>query len=695
MPDPDSRQLSRWLVGDYHFDANTNRLYGEGRDLVLEPKPSALLAYFCQHPGRNIGRDELLTAVWHGQIVSDNSISRAIVLLRKALQDDDRTRKYIATVPKLGYRFIAQVSGVENTQAPSPASHSPREVPASPWRRILIGLVLAGVALAFFLNQSQTQSTAQLTAQSTTQSTTQASRAIVPLSRMATTQSSGHLASDGQGLLFTASEGAWDAIYLVAQTGAEPIPISAVGGHANFATWADDGQFVVYQFNDGNRCEFHRIERGQFQARVAQTFYRCVPGSYSELSLSPDNATVYFVERATPHSPYAAYAIDLNGQTKRRLSQPVTRGYGNHYVDVHPGSGELLLLSDHAPGKTSVYELNPASDSFVLRRAFEYGLDSAIWSHRAGFMVHPSRHPSYQLLESSLSDGASQVVVSDSRRISSPRRIHVPAQEDYEYSFTSYLFNRDIELSGLPSASVSSAVMDYLPAISNGGDKLAFISKRSGDSQIWIKNLTDGSLTAIEPPDPGRRFYDLVWSDDDRQLLANTNTGILVYSFELSAYLHNIMLPLPAYAVGWQDSETLSFSHFENDQWQAYLWLLENGRAEALDPRWAFLVGNPQQTLYLDQRLAIFRNGQELTALQQCAASLWRYQLRFRLDGQDIYCHAADSADDLLRFDRELNMTRLPGAVNRFEFFSVRDGLMANTIVASTYSDIMRTRSVK
>ncbi|MEM9532139.1 MAG: winged helix-turn-helix domain-containing protein, partial [Pseudomonadota bacterium] len=648
MPVPGEAEITRWKVGNFHFDANNHRLRGEGRDVLLEPKPSALLAYFCQNPGRSIGRDELLSAVWHGQIVSDNSISRVIVLLRKALRDDDKTRRYISTIPKLGYRLIADVSGIEKPPA------NQRAVSHEPIRRFALrqGLIGGGVLLGLFVALFLTNRDPAPIPDT--------DRAVVPLSRLAVTQTNGHLASDGQRLVYTANDGTFDVVYLIAEAGAEPVPISAPGGHANFATWAHGDEFVVYQFMDGDRCEFHRIEPGQFSARRADVLYQCLPGSYSELSLSRDNATLYFLERASPYSPYAVYALDLARQTKQRPSQPVPRGYGNHYVDVHPERGVLLLLSDHAPGKTSVFELDPAAGSFALRRAFDYGLDSAIWSHREDHVVHPSRHPSYQLLESSLADETSRVIVSDSRRISTPRRINDGHKASGDYLFTSYLYNRDIELAGVPTESINSAVMDYLPSLSHSGDALAFISKRSGESQIWVKNLSEGSLLAIKPPDLGRRFHDLAWSADDRQLLASTNTGILVYDLGEGAFVHDVALSAPVYGVHWADEQTLAFSQYENDQWRAYLWRLDQGQAKSLAARWAFSLQNGQQQIFFDQELVPFRDGRELTVLQECAHPLWRYQLRLHLDGTDLYCHAADTANDLLRLDAELNVDRLP-----------------------------------
>lgn len=670
--------MNHWVLGDFEFNADTRSLRGPSGEMTLEPKSAALLAYFCEHPNRNIDRDELIESVWRGRIVSENAINRVIVLLRKALQDDDKVRRYIATVPTLGYRMIADVAPLQEPEEPNRVAQEVAFLPdATPNRSRFLLIACAALALiTFFL----------LTKKSPEEIGEQQRVSIVPLSRLAPAQSNADLAELSHSLLYTAASGAWNAIYQVSEEGAEPLLISEPGGNADYATWAHGDEFVVYRFSNAERCEFHLIERDAVGERSAQRIYTCVPGSPAEFALSPDNATLYFVERGNPVAPYVAYALDLERSTKRRLSQPVARGYGNHYVDVHPGTGKLLILADETPGKTSVYELDTATDSFTLRRAFDYGLDSALWSHRDGFVVHPSRHPSYQLIETSLDTGASTVLVSDSRRISGPKRI------DGGYLFTSYLYNRDIDVDGLSGAVLNSAVMDYLPAISNAGDVLAFVSKRSGDSQIWIRSLSDGGQRAVEPPDIGRRFLDLQWSADDKHLVANTNSGILVYSVTQGSFTHDVRLALPAYAVQWHDVETLSFSHYEDQRWRAYLYRLGSGEIEALDERWAFSLRNAQQQLYFDQALTAHRDGRPLDALKACAHSLWRSQLRLQLDGQRVYCHAADAPRDLLRFDADMEVTRLRDVVSRYEFFSVRDGRFATTRVASAYSDIMRTR---
>ena len=97
-----------WKFGGFEFNANTRVLLSLNEEVVLEPKVASLLCYLCQHPQKNISREVLFEQVWHGQIVTENAINRVVALLRKALGDEGKVKQYIVTVPKIGYRFIAE-----------------------------------------------------------------------------------------------------------------------------------------------------------------------------------------------------------------------------------------------------------------------------------------------------------------------------------------------------------------------------------------------------------------------------------------------------------------------------------------------------------------------------------------------------------------------------------------------------------
>ncbi|MEO0576914.1 MAG: winged helix-turn-helix domain-containing protein [Pseudomonadota bacterium] len=668
--------MMRWQIAQFEFDENTRQLSAADGSVTLEPKAAALLTYFCQHPGRDIHRDELLQAVWYGQTVADNSINRVVVQLRKALGDEDKSRRYIATIPKLGYRFIADVAPAGN-DASKPAPSRTLTV-----AQLLVAGLLIAVLVVLYRSVNRTSNAPAASAVAS----------IVPLSRLAVAQSDGDLARDGRSLLYTARTDAGNRVYLRSGDVAEPVLVSPADGDGNFATWSHDASFFVYLFSTATQCEFRKVMLRDGVPQPPDVLYQCRVGSYTEFSLSPDDSKLYFVERPMFAAPYAAFELDLVTRSKRRLSQPVALARGNHFIDMHAETGVLLLLSDSTPGKTHAYELDPKSDSFVLRHSFGYSVPNAIWSHRDGFIVHPSMHPSYALLETQLTTGESVALVSDSRRIRMPRRIVSTQGDSRDYLFTSYLTNRDIVLPDGAAPGINSAVMDYLPALSHAKDRLAFVSKRSGDSQIWIKDLGDGTLQSVPLPDTGRLFLELAWSADDQQLLANTDSGVFVYSFEHERVVHDIALPLPAYAVRWRDADTLSFSHYDAGRWQAFYYHLNTAEQEAVDARWAFTVANAEQELRFDQQLNAFRNAQPWPAVDSCVGLVWRYQLRVQLDGDAVYCNAANGDQDLLQIAADGSMARLPDVVSRYEFYSVVDGVLAVTRVTSSSSDIMRTQ---
>ena len=80
----------------------------------LEPKSFRLLLFLAENPGRVVTKDEIISSVWPDIAVSDNSLTRAITQVRKALDDDPKAPRYIETVPTVGYRFVARLKEAQN-----------------------------------------------------------------------------------------------------------------------------------------------------------------------------------------------------------------------------------------------------------------------------------------------------------------------------------------------------------------------------------------------------------------------------------------------------------------------------------------------------------------------------------------------------------------------------------------------------
>lgn len=104
--------------GPFRLDPGKHRLFRAGELIHLSPKSVEALIVLVQNPGKLLEREALMQAVWADTFVEDANLTVAISHLRKALEQDGETAEFIETVPRVGYRFVADVRRVEEQSAP-------------------------------------------------------------------------------------------------------------------------------------------------------------------------------------------------------------------------------------------------------------------------------------------------------------------------------------------------------------------------------------------------------------------------------------------------------------------------------------------------------------------------------------------------------------------------------------------------
>lgn len=104
---------------DVELRERLHRLTRSGKPVVIEPKALRVLLYLVENAGRVVTKDELLSAVWGDTAVTDNSLTRAVALIRRVLEDDPHMPGFIETVSTSGYRFICPVEVEEESSAES------------------------------------------------------------------------------------------------------------------------------------------------------------------------------------------------------------------------------------------------------------------------------------------------------------------------------------------------------------------------------------------------------------------------------------------------------------------------------------------------------------------------------------------------------------------------------------------------
>ena len=115
-------QYPVYRFDDFVVDPETWRLTRDGQEIHLEPVVLKLLIYLIANRGRLVTRQELMDTVWGDTVISESALTKAVARLRKALDDDSATPRYLETVRSLGYRFVASVEEVEHADQPEPPS---------------------------------------------------------------------------------------------------------------------------------------------------------------------------------------------------------------------------------------------------------------------------------------------------------------------------------------------------------------------------------------------------------------------------------------------------------------------------------------------------------------------------------------------------------------------------------------------
>ena len=96
-----------YQFGEWTLSTDRSCLQKGGADLALRPKAFDVLRYLVERSGRLATKDELVSAVWPDVIVSDDSLAQCIRDIRKVLNDDGE--RFIKTVPRRGYMFVAEI----------------------------------------------------------------------------------------------------------------------------------------------------------------------------------------------------------------------------------------------------------------------------------------------------------------------------------------------------------------------------------------------------------------------------------------------------------------------------------------------------------------------------------------------------------------------------------------------------------
>jgi serine/threonine-protein kinase len=219
------------------------------------------LVYLVERRDRLVRKNELIDAVWPDVVVTDDSLIHAISVLRRALADDPNNARYVQTVPRRGYRFVAPVTALAEpaeAEPRMPLQAPPEQTAIAPSRSQLFGIgaarrgvLLAGAAvvlavggsLAITAGSNRTAATPERSAEPAQR----AVRLFQPSPEGAAIVSGGVLSPDGESLAFVARDDA---------SGATALWVRALSSSELRRLESTDGASRIFWSPDSGRLGF-------------------------------------------------------------------------------------------------------------------------------------------------------------------------------------------------------------------------------------------------------------------------------------------------------------------------------------------------------------------------------------------------------------------------------------------------------
>lgn len=109
-----------YTFGEFRLDPAENLLLKDNKPLSLKPKEFSTLVCLVQNHGSLVEKSALLDNIWRDSFVEEGVVSKCVWSIRHVLGDDSRNQAIIQTVPKKGYRFVADVTEIDSGNGPNP-----------------------------------------------------------------------------------------------------------------------------------------------------------------------------------------------------------------------------------------------------------------------------------------------------------------------------------------------------------------------------------------------------------------------------------------------------------------------------------------------------------------------------------------------------------------------------------------------
>jgi Tol biopolymer transport system component/DNA-binding winged helix-turn-helix (wHTH) protein len=537
----DSSRVLAYRFGAFELNPENGELRKAGIKIRLQEQPYQVLYLLLRNAGEIVTREQIQKRLWpDGTFVDfDNAINSAVRKLRDALGDAADNPRYIETLPRKGYRFVAPVTTVRDNTSPPEVRAAPVDTKGKLRLNVKsIAACIAGItvlgAAAWLAAGIRTSEVRHIV--------------VTPLTTNPGHQLQPAFAPDGARVAFSWEGPGGDNtdIYVKLIGPGDPVRLTSEPTEDYGPAWSPDGRWIaalrslsrrpaviLIPATGGPEREVTRIEV-DIPARVDCVGVKgsaCAGTVYSRgpsLRWSSDGKFLFTSAKQKPDSPLAITRIEVESGEQQIITSPPGETSNDLHPAVSPDGRTVAFLRTTGFSVRDIWTL-PLSDGAQPRRLTTDGVDAGppVWTPEGRELIFSSNRGGRRELWRVSASGSGKP-----ERITgvgeNARTIDISPRQDrliYEQSHgSSSLWKIPLQsrVAGEPQRVTATTRADTFPHYSPNQKKIAFQSDRSGVPEIWVCDA-DGS-NAIQLTSFGRAFSGSPrWSPDGRSIVFDSN----------------------------------------------------------------------------------------------------------------------------------------------------------------------------
>ncbi|AXT18977.1 hypothetical protein D7030_14910 [Flavobacteriaceae bacterium AU392] len=553
-----------FTVGDWLIEPELLCISKSKEVRKLEFRTMEILLCLVSNQGEVVSKKKLLNEVWGEVYVTSNSLTRGISKLRKAFDDDPHNPKYIDTISKSGYRLVAPVKfnldSNYNTQLGTLISPTTSDDKSRRW---LWSLVAITVVLVFNL------------ASVSFRDIYSEFYDPIPVSTLVGPERGLAISPDGKKISFSYVEPGTNNIdvYVKLLDDLSQIKFTNLETQQAYGIWSPDGNYMAYaSVEDGNCGIYREPSFGGEKVRIGDCFQ-----APRDFVWSPDGKTIAFTDFKPRRQTRSIFFLDIETHVSEEILT-TEKGISNK-TPTFSSNGEYLFFNRTIDGQNGdIYKMR-ISDKELTRLTFDnswiLGLD--IFDNGKQIAFSSNRGGPWAMWKMPISNGIITRFHINDRVPAYPRfsangkrMVYKSIQDQIQ------LWTIEKEESGFktPVQVASSTRTEIHPSLSNDGNKIVFISNRSGNFEVWSNNLKDNNLTKLTSL-KGSFVNMPSWSRDGSEVVfdARINEDNAIYILDVASKLIRTFIDLKGDQVNARYSRDGKFIYFASNHsgtWQIW-----------------------------------------------------------------------------------------------------------------------------